>query len=230
MAIGIYKPGHGYWVRVLTAVGAGLLVLATAAWLWGETAAINLPNAAWDVNLSNAQGALTPGQRVTVMADPLDPSAGGDPVEAGTMEVRTYEASELAPTVRLVKPDLSEGFVPSDMTGLRAEGGFSATVAKSGAVFPIPVVQPLYVQGAVAGVALLAGAVLIFLFVGSKPQTCEFLIATDGEMKKVNWSTRREVMGSTWVVIAASFLVAAILYFVDYAFQTFFHAINVLQR
>jgi preprotein translocase subunit SecE len=49
-------------------------------------------------------------------------------------------------------------------------------------------------------------------------------------MKKVNWSTRREVMGSTWVVIAASFIIAAILYVVDLGFQYFFVAIDVLQR
>lgn len=230
MALGIYKPGHGYWVRVLTAVGAGLLVLATAAWLWGETAAINLPTKAWDVSLSDAQGALTPGDTVTILADPLDATRADEPVEIGTMQVDSYEASELSPRVRLAKPELAEGRVPSDMTGVRAQG-FSASVSKTGgAVFAIPVVQPLYVQGLVAGLALLAGAVLIFVFVGSKPSSCEFLIATDGEMKKVNWSTRREILGSTWVVIAASFLVAAVLYFVDYAFQTFFHAINVLQR
>ena len=27
------------------------------------------------------------------------------------------------------------------------------------------------------------------------------MIATEGEMKKVNWSTRREILGSTWIVI-----------------------------
>lgn len=34
MALGIYKPGQGYWVRVLSAVGLGALILATAAWAW----------------------------------------------------------------------------------------------------------------------------------------------------------------------------------------------------
>ena len=37
------------------------------------------------------------------------------------------------------------------------------------------------------------------------------LIATDGEMKKVNWSTRKEIVGSTWVVVAATFLLTAVL-------------------
>ncbi len=225
MALGIYKPGHGYWVRVLTAVGAGLLVLATAAWLWGESAAIPLPNRAWTITLEDATGTLAPGEVVTITAA----DGEGQPVEIGTMTVESYQPSELAPKVRLVKPLLAEGRSPSDTVGVRT-AGFAASVGAGGNIIPVPIVEPLYVQGAMAGLALLGGAVLVFYFVGSRASSSEFLIATDGEMKKVNWTTRREVLGSTWVVIVASFLIAAILYVVDYAFQTFFVAIEVLQR
>ena len=227
MAIGIYKPGHGYWVRVLSAVGAGLLVLATAAWLWGETAALNLPNSAWNITLSgDTTGALTPGQTVTVSGAS---SETGELVEIGTMVVESFEASEFAPKVRLIEPQLIEGLVPSDIEVIEAEG-FHASIGDGGSIQPIPVIDPLYVQGSVAGLALLIGAVLVFYLTGSRPSSCEFLIATDGEMKKVNWSTRREVLGSTWVVIVASFLIAAILYVVDMGFQWFFVSIEVLQR
>ena len=34
MALAIYKPGQGYWTRMLSAVGMGILVLAGAYWLW----------------------------------------------------------------------------------------------------------------------------------------------------------------------------------------------------
>ena len=34
MAFTIYKPGQGYWTRMLSAVGMGILVLSGAAWLW----------------------------------------------------------------------------------------------------------------------------------------------------------------------------------------------------
>lgn len=224
MALGIYKPGHGYWVRVLTAVGAGLLVLATAAWLWGESAAVPVPDKAWTITLGDTTGSLVTGQVVTVLA--LDEA--GEPVDAGTMVVESYQASN-PPKVRLAEPSLTEGKTPGDIRGMRAEG-FVASVGAGGNVVPIPLIEPLYVQGAMAGLAMLAGAIAVFYFVGSRPSSCEFLIATDGEMKKVNWTTRREVLGSTWVVIAASFLIAAILYIVDYAFQTFFVAIQVLQR
>ncbi|MBL8964243.1 MAG: preprotein translocase subunit SecE [Phycisphaerae bacterium] len=56
------------------------------------------------------------------------------------------------------------------------------------------------------------------------------MIATDGEMKKVNWSTRREVLGSTWVVIGACFLIATFLFIVDIAFSSFFEFVGLLKR
>ncbi|MBK7406552.1 MAG: preprotein translocase subunit SecE [Phycisphaerales bacterium] len=226
MALGIYKAGQGYWVRVLTAVGAGLLALATAAWMWGETGALNLPNSAWDVSLTNASGALTPGQTAKIFQRSEDEKA--EEIELGTMEVGTYAASQFGAQTRLVKPALGDGKVPSDMDLVRADN-FTADVGQA-AVRPIPIVDPLYVQGALAGVVMLGGALVIFWLVGTKPSTCEFLIQTDGEMKKVNWSTRREVLGSTWVVIGASVMIAAILYVVDLAFQWFFVSIDVLQR
>ncbi len=228
MAIGIYKPGQGYWVRVLTAVGAGLLVLATAAWLWSETAAVDLPSGAWDVTLAEVSGVPSPGQTVTVYG-PAPDEGPAEGAVLGTMQVASFTASEFTPEVRLVKPQLQDGAVPSDMQSLSAEG-FTALVEQRAGVRPIPIIDPLYVQGALAGLVLLIGAIIIFWVVGHKPTSAEFLIATDGEMKKVNWSTRREILGSTWVVIAASFILAAILYVVDLAFQWFFVSIDVLQR
>ncbi|MCB9836008.1 MAG: preprotein translocase subunit SecE [Phycisphaera sp.] len=56
-----------------------------------------------------------------------------------------------------------------------------------------------------------------------------FLIATDGEMKKVNWSTRKEVQGSTMVVVIASFLLAMLIFVIDYGFGAFFKLIGVLE-
>lgn len=57
----------------------------------------------------------------------------------------------------------------------------------------------------------------------------DFLIATEGEMKKVSWSTRREVIGSTKVVILFTLMMAASLFMVDLVFMTFFAWINVLR-
>lgn len=225
MGLGIYKPGQGYWVRVLSAVAFGVLVLATAAWVWGETAAINLPTKAWMMTLEDSAGSLAAGETLTAFAPSNDT---GELVEVGTIQVASFEQGEFSSKVTLDTPALAEGVVPSDIEALQPQGFDTPIGIRS--VLTIPVVDQLYVQGGAAGLVLLVGAGLIFYFIGSHPSSCEFLIATDGEMKKVNWSTRREVLGSTWVVIASSFLIAGMLYVVDLAFQSFFVAIGVLQR
>ncbi len=57
----------------------------------------------------------------------------------------------------------------------------------------------------------------------------DFMIATEGEMKKVNWSSKREVVGSTKVVIMFTLLMAMLLFVVDLVFQALFKALNVLK-
>lgn len=61
------------------------------------------------------------------------------------------------------------------------------------------------------------------------PVAGEFMIATEGEMKKVNWSSRKEVIGSTKVVIVVTFLLALAIFVVDIAFQYFFTWIGILK-
>ncbi|MEM9084038.1 MAG: preprotein translocase subunit SecE, partial [Planctomycetota bacterium] len=61
-----------------------------------------------------------------------------------------------------------------------------------------------------------------------KKNTVDFMIATETEMKKVNWSTRAEVLGSARVVIFISFLLAAILFGVDIVFKVIFEQIGLL--
>jgi preprotein translocase subunit SecE len=57
----------------------------------------------------------------------------------------------------------------------------------------------------------------------------DFMIATEGEMKKVNWSSRREIIGSTKVVILFTFLMALYLFVVDVVFQNIFSWLGVLK-
>jgi preprotein translocase SecE subunit len=89
-------------------------------------------------------------------------------------------------------------------------------------------VNPLYVA---AGGAIAIGA-LVTLFtyylVFVKPRTVDFLIATEGEMKKVNWSTRREIVGSTTAVIFTAFFLALFCWVLEIVFVWFFQLIRVL--
>lgn len=79
-------------------------------------------------------------------------------------------------------------------------------------------------------VLLLAGAAyLIFWLVGRKENFVDFLILTEGEMKKVNWSTRAEIIGSTRIVIVTLLALGFFLFLVDLLFIVFFSRIGVLK-
>src|SRR5690554_6361204 len=75
---------------------------------------------------------------------------------------------------------------------------------------------------------LMVVALAWFMFwILNRPKTADFLIATEGEMKKVSWSTRKEVIESTKVVIVTTFILAAILAGVDILFTLLFGWIGV---
>ena len=93
----------------------------------------------------------------------------------------------------------------------------------------VNVKEPVYYQGAFGGGVLVLGGLILYWLIYIFPKTSEFLIATDGEMRKVNWSTRREIIGSTWVVIAISVIIATILLVTDLSFGWFFLRIGVLK-
>ena len=129
----IYKPGQGYWTRLMSAVGWGVVVAFASLWVWNQFASIAVPE------------------------------------------------------------------------------------------------EAVYYQGIGASAILLIGGVVLYYLIYIRRRSSEFLIATDGEMRKVNWSTRREIIGSTWVVIAISVIIAAILWATDIVFGLFFTWIGVLK-
>ena len=73
------------------------------------------------------------------------------------------------------------------------------------------------------------GFALLTFFLMNKPTNADFLIATDSEMKKVNWTSRKELIGSTKVVIGFMFMIAFLLFALDVLFGYFFFAIDVLK-
>jgi len=131
MAMNLYKSGQGYWTRLLSALGGGILVVAGALWI--------------------------------------------------------KQKLEIIP------------------------GEYSVFIQWGAALAVVAVFAPL-----------------IYRWVGSKPRTCDFMIATEGEMKKVAWPNRKEVIGSTLVVIWCVVLLATLLFLADIVFSWFFRMINVL--
>jgi preprotein translocase subunit SecE len=129
MPLPIYKPGRGYWTRVLTACGVGLIVAAGVGWLWAQ---------------------------LNVLSDPL------------------------------------------------------------------------YWQGGMA-VALIVGTALLMYYLLNKPNIADFMIATEDEMKKVNWPTWKSIRALTAVVIIGTLMIAAFLWIINLVFGWLFLEINILQ-
>ena len=134
MALSIYKPGQGYYTRMLSAVGVGVVVLAGVGWLW-----------------------------------------------------------EKMPTIDA-----------------------------------IPTKQMLYYQAGMAvGVIAVFGAIVFFTL--NKVRVADFMIATEAEMKKVNWPSKKEIIGSTWVVICGTAFIAALLFVVNIGFTALFRYVGILE-
>ena len=64
-------------------------------------------------------------------------------------------------------------------------------------------------------------ALLIFWLV-NKPNVADFMIAAEGEIKKVSWSSRREIVASTTIVIGVVLSMGVMLVGVDFVFRSLF--------
>ena len=63
---------------------------------------------------------------------------------------------------------------------------------------------------------------LLIFWLVNKPTIAGFLIAAEGEMKKVSWSSKKEIAVSTFIVIVVVIFMAFLLGVTDLGFQMFF--------
>lgn len=226
-SLGLYKPGQGYWVRVLTAAAIAIMAFATAGWLMAQMNVLStkFPTRSWVSELGNVAG-TTPavGDRVTLVKA-VDGGAG-QPKTLGTAAVTGYDQASSTMNIGKFEPAEPDAR-PENATSIETAAGFSGRVRNS--VRGLPMVQAIYLQGGAAAISLVLGAVIAYYFCGVKPKTADFLISTDMEMKKVAWSTRKDITTSTIVVVMASFLLSGALLLADVVFQYFFRGIGVLQ-
>ncbi len=75
---------------------------------------------------------------------------------------------------------------------------------------------------------VVAVVALITFWLVNRPKSADFLISTEGEMKKVSWSSKKEIIGSTKVVIITTLLMAGLLFAVDILFANLFRWIGVV--
>ncbi len=70
------------------------------------------------------------------------------------------------------------------------------------------------------------GVALVFtwliFWVVNTPKLADFMVDAEGEMKKVSWSSRKEIVVSTTVVVAVVAIMAVFLGLVDLGFVMFF--------
>ena len=86
-------------------------------------------------------------------------------------------------------------------------------------------VGPYMRYGIPSLVVVLVG--LLSFWMVNRPRSADFLIATEGEMKKVAWSGKKEVIGSTKVVIVTTLMIALLLFGVDILFGALFRILGV---
>jgi len=229
MAFGFHKPGQGYWVRVMTAAMIAVITFGTAGWLMGQMAVLadKLPARAWGAELGNVTGGeVAVGERIQ-LTTAAKPNAPAEVV--GTAEIESFDSGSQTVRIHRFVPS-KPGLDPTSASAIvPAESGPSFAAPIKGSLHKIAAVQPVYLQGGGAALVLLIGAVLAFYFAGVRRSSVEFLISTDMEMKKVNWSTRKDIWRSTLVVVGASVFLAAVLFGIDVMFQQFFRIIKVLQ-
>lgn len=109
---------------------------------------------------------------------------------------------------------------------LVAMGAWWVQTELNGVDFGFP---PIYARGGSAVLICTVFGLLGYWLIGRRARSVDFLVATEGEMKKVNWSTRREVTGSTVIVVLLSFLIAVLCAVFDLVFAWFFTIIDVLE-
>ncbi|MCA3004970.1 MAG: preprotein translocase subunit SecE [Planctomycetaceae bacterium] len=227
MSFGIYKSGQGYWVRVMTATLVGVITLATAVWVYRQAALVadRLPKSSYALTLNPypATG-LSVGSSIELLgaigSDQVRPSIGSAAIQELRPDDRTVVINQVKATGTL------DALSAAAVSVTLPEGGkLPAEVTSRAALEPV---QPELLGGIGAAVVILIGAVIGYYFAGVRRPTVDFLIDTDFEMKKVNWSTPREVIGSTWVVVFACFGIALLLFTFDTVFRVVFTWIGVL--
>lgn len=63
---------------------------------------------------------------------------------------------------------------------------------------------------------------LLISWLINKASIADFMIAAEGEMKKVSWSSKQEIAVSTFIVIVFVIMMATLLGTTDLGFRTFF--------
>jgi len=76
-------------------------------------------------------------------------------------------------------------------------------------------------------VAVFLSVMFVVYQVMNQDRAAEFLIETEGEIKKVSWPARKEYVGSAMIVVLVVAIVSGFLHFVDYYLSRLMQALGV---
>jgi preprotein translocase subunit SecE len=93
----------------------------------------------------------------------------------------------------------------------------------------LALVDNLWIQ-ALVPVALCSVGGFGLYWLLNMPKVADFMIASEGEVKKVSWSSRAELMASTTVVLVVVIVLSVLIMFTDYIFATLFTQIFKLYQ
>ena len=156
MTLGFYKPGQGYWTRVLTATIVGVLTLAASAWIYSQMHLLvdSLPKTVWSGRVKDAGAAASEGETVTLLGQP--PAGGGPTPEIGTGRVIALARGEL----RFDHLEMKDSTQVADAKGTKAvKIGSGAPVAFDQASADVAI-SPWVIEGGAMVVVLVLGSFL----------------------------------------------------------------------
>jgi preprotein translocase SecE subunit len=207
---------------MLTTVMAGTLILMGAAWSWSRLAVVSIPITGYSLSVTQVNGNLAPAETVDLLK-------GREKIGTAVVESYAPLAGDGSGVAKVKDLTLDKGRIASDIDHVRhgdaASPTFTGVVAGRDPKFLFPKV---YLQAGVASLIVLLGGFFLHRSVASRPSTVDFLVATDSEMKKVNWSTRQVIQDSTIVVIGATFLIAGFIFVADIGLRMLMEFIGVL--
>jgi preprotein translocase subunit SecE len=62
-------------------------------------------------------------------------------------------------------------------------------------------------------------------WLSNRPSMADFFIAAEGEIKKVSWSSRKEIVASTTIVVVVVAIFTILLYAADLLFAVLFRQV-----
>ena len=194
---------------------------------------MGVSRAAEQLGLAGSTGEVVlVGERLVgdLSAVPLDRVNGGEGVERGVIRItdRRGRIAELDLTDRSIETvgDVVAGInsLGNIKVSASINAGGDAIILLDTSGLPFEVFGKEFLSAHVVAAIFLVGSMVGVYILVNRPRVAGFLVEVEGELRKVSWPTRREVLGSTLVVLILMAVLAAYIFLVDFVLA------NILKR